>query len=306
MVPHLRAWAVSWIALVAGSALGAQADPADHPPAPAVALFVNLANTQLPSGTPADMRKQMDLGRLPVLISTGSTTDVGVTANHSLSLDPGLSVDTHGSISRTRFAGFLLGDAPGTERGSGQATLHYTHDWFDLRTSPGFSAEGPEAGLRLGTVLDNRIAISMPRGWDLAAASHLAQRNAAMTEGEAGRDGSASLDLTRRLASSSSIGVGYSYGWSSPESAAVSSDRQVEVSANFAFLADVNCSAQYRQSLSADAPTRALDLAMDWDLMSQGFGSTRFKADVSLQHTDPDAALEALDGTANVGLAMKF
>jgi len=301
----VRAFAVGWIALVAGGAItGAKADPADHPPAPPVALIIDLGRTQLPSGAAPDKQKPMDVAGLPVLIATGPRTDVGIAAHHSMTLYPDLSLDSRGSLSRMRFAGFLTGDAPATERGNGQATLHYMHGWLDLSATPGLSAEGPEAGVRLGTALDNRVAISDPSGWGLVAASHTGQRNATMVDGAAGKYGSASLDITRRLASSSSVGVGYSYGWSSPESAAVSADRQVSVSANFDFVADVDCSAQYRQSLAAG--TQALGLGMDWDLKSQGFGDTRIKADVSLQRSDPEADAATLDSAADLSLAMKF
>src|SRR3569832_451215 len=98
--------------------------------------------------------------------------------------------------------------------------------------TPGISAEGPESGLHLGTTLDNRATVSALKDWDVAAASHVARQGAAMVSGTAGTERSAELDLTRRLASGSSIGIGYSYGWSSPESAAVSFDQQVAASAN--------------------------------------------------------------------------
>jgi hypothetical protein len=306
MAIHVRTWAASSVALAALGTLGAHAEPATSSAAPPVALFVDLAKTQVPSGVVPGAHKQVDFAGLPVLIATGSTTDVGVAANHRLELASNLSIDSHGSISRVRAGSFVLGTEPGTERGSGQATLRYAHDWFALSLSPGLTAEGPENGLKLGSALDNRVVLSGPFDWDLAAASHWAQRSAAMEEGEGGRDGSTALDLTHRLASGSSLGIGYSYGWSSPESAAVSSQQQVEVSANFAFLADVNCSARYRQSLSEETPAQALALDMDWNLLSQGFGATRFKADVSLQRTDSEADPDTLDGAANLGLAMKF
>jgi len=304
MTKQIKVWAVCSVALIAGGALRAEADP-NHAAKPPVALIVDLAGVSLPSDFASDGQKRVDLAGFPVLIGRGTTTAVGVAGNYRLELDPALSVETHGSFSRMRIGSLLHRGRPGGEQGTGQAVLHYSRNWFDLSVTPGFTAEGPESGLHLATMLDNRATVSALKDWDVAAASHMAQQGAAMQSGTAGTERSAQLDLTRRLASGSSIGIGYSYGWSSPESAAVSFDQQVAASANFAFASDLNCRAEYRQGVS-HPQNQGLALAMNWDLMAQGFGATDLTAGLDLQRTEPQAGADTFNGAANLGLALKF
>lgn len=300
MVAQVGAWAVSCAALIAGSAFGAQADPA----APAVALFVDLDAARLP-GNIAGGQKQVDLKGLPVLIAAGPTTNVGVAGNYRLELDPHLSIDSHGSIGRMRVDSLAGLARPGMERGNGRASLHYSRDWLDLAVTPGATAEGPGRGMALAYSLDNRATIRGPFGWELATGSHFAQRSAPMSDGTSGAERSADLGITHRAAAGSSFGVGYSYGWSSPESAAVSFAQEIAVSADLAFMADVSCRAEYRQGLAAGTPQN-LALGMDWDLAARGFGATDLTADLALQRNDPAADPGALNGTAKLSLAMKF
>jgi hypothetical protein len=302
MATHGRTWAASVAALAIISApFGAQADPAT----PAVALFVDLATAQLPIDIHTGAQKRLDFGSFPVLISTGSTTDVGVLGHYRIELDPRLSIDSHGSISRTRVDSFAGLAQPGTERGNGQATLHYAQDWLDLSLTPGATLEGPEHGMAAAYTLDHALTLHGPFGWDMAAGSHYGLRSAPMEDGSSGRDGSVKLGLAHRGAAGASYGANYTYGWSSPESAAVSFEQQVAVSVDLAFIADLNCRAEYRQSLSAGAPQN-LALDMGWDLQSSGFGATRLNADLSLQRNDPAAEPGAFGGAASLGLAMDF
>src|SRR6185369_11823614 len=301
MATHIRNWAALGVLALAGAPFSADADPARPP----VALVVDVAGVRLPDDVHIGAQKRVEFQGFPVLIGSGPSTNVGLAANHRLALDPHLTIDSDGSIGRTRIDSFVGGPLSGTERGNGRTTLRYEGDWLDLAATPGATAEGPERGMALAYTLENRAAIRAPFGWELAAASHHGQRDAAMAEGPAGSDGSRQVTLSHRAASGSTLGVGYSYGWSSPESAAVSSERQVAVSANFAFMADVNCSAEYRQGLSAGAG-QDLALGMDWDLRSDGFAAANLKADLGLKRSDPEAAPDALSGTANLSLAMKF
>ena len=85
----------------------------------------------------------------------------------------------------------------------------------------------------------------------------------------------------------------------------VPQSQQVTVSADFAFVSDVNCTAEYRQGLASGAP-QDLTVGMDWDLATSGFGATNLKADLNLQRNRAEAAPGALSGAANLGLAMKF
>lgn len=302
MTIHVGNWAVFGTALaLLGVPFSAEAGPAGPP----VAVVVDLAASYLPSDIPAGAQKQLAFQGVPVRVNSGRTTDVGLAANHRLELAPGLTIDGGSAISRTRVDSFLGGSASGTERGSGHASVHYSRDWFDLTVAPGAAAEGPERGMALAYTLDNRAAIKVPFGWEVSAASHHVERDAAMDEGGAGADGSREIKVLRRAASGSAVGLGYTYGWSSPESAAVSVERQVAVSIDFAFQSDVNCSAEYRQGLSADAPQN-LALGMDWDLGAQGLAAANFKADLALERNDPSAAADALGGAANLSMAMKF
>jgi hypothetical protein len=305
MITHVKIWTAFCLVLIAAGALNAEADPNHSPTKPPVALVVDLAAAGMPSDFSPGVEKRMDVAGFPILIGRGATTAVGVAGNYRLDLDPALSIESHGSFNRMRIGGLLHRGRPGGEQGTGEATLRYSRSWLDLSMTPGFTAEGAENGMRLGTTLDNRATVNALKDWDVAAASHVAEQGAAMESGAAGGERSAELDLTRRLASGSSIGIGYSYGWSSPESAAVSVDQQVAASAAFAFAADINCRAEYRQGVSHPQDQR-LALAMNWDLMAQGFGATDLTAGVDLQRTDPEAGPDAFNGAANLGLALKF
>src|SRR5581483_10380367 len=302
MIIHVRNWAVFGTALaLIGAPFRAEAGPAGPP----VALVVDVAASHLPSTLPAGTQKQLAFHGVPVQINSGASTNVGLAANHRLELDPSLTIDSDGAISRTRVDSFLGGPASGTERGSGHASVHFSHDWLDLTATPGAAAEGPERGMALAYTLDSRAAIKVPFGWELSAASHHVAREAAMEDGAAGADASREIKVLHRAASGSTVGLGYSYGWSSPESAAVSVERQVAVSIDFAFQSDVNCSAEYRQGLAADMPQN-LALGMDWDLRAQGLAAANFKADFGLERNDPGAASDAIGGTAGLSMAMKF
>jgi len=304
MTMPARVWALSCLLFIAGGALSAEADP-NHPIDPPVALVVDLPAGGLPSDFASGGQKRIDLAGFPVLIGPGATSAVGVAGNYRLELDPTFSVETHSSFSRMRIGSLLHRIQPGSEQGTSQATFHYSRDWLDLRMTPGLKAERPESGLHLGTTLDNRATLSAIKNWEIAAASHMGKQDAGMASGAAGTERSAEVDLTRRLALGSSIGIGYSYGWSSPESAAVSFDRQVAASANFAFASDIDCRAEYRQGVS-DLQNQSLALAMNWDLMAQGYGATELTAGVDVQRSDAEPGADALSGAANLGLAMKF
>jgi hypothetical protein len=298
--------------LVALALCGADALADEQP----VALTLDVAKAQA-SRLETFEARQFDLRGLPVQVSSGTSTAVGLQAARHIDLGGGFSVDNTASARHRLEPAKLFAPSESSGEMVTGTTARFQQDGWDIALFPELSAARIAADRLPRYAMGGSVARKGRGGWTVAAQSRFERRRADMLADIAGANAQGQFAVTGMRMLGGKLDLGYLYDWAKPSAQAARLSQGPSVALDLGLSDALNCRVAYHYAFAGSVESASPDFAWlgdgsqdltmgwDWDLAQAGMRGTSFGAALSY-HQDFFAAAEPVASSGGVNFSAAF